>query len=123
MPDASTAVLDVFTEDATVNITCDVLEPSTMQGYNRCPRGVAKRAEEYLTSTGIADQAFFGPENEFFVFDDVRYGAAINGAFYSVDSSEASWNSSRAEKDGGNIGHRPGVKGGYFPVRRGFTAA
>jgi glutamine synthetase len=116
MPDASTAVLDVFTEDATVNITCDVLEPSTMQGYNRCPRGVAKRAEEYLKSTGIADQAFFGPENEFFVFDDVRYGAAINGAFYSVDSSEASWNSSRAEKDGGNIGHRPGVKGGYFPV-------
>ena len=116
MPDASTAVLDVFTEDATVNITCDVLEPNTMQGYNRCPRGVAKRAEEYLKSTGIADQAFFGPENEFFVFDDVRYGASINGAFYSVDSSEASWNSSRAEKEGGNIGHRPGVKGGYFPV-------
>ncbi len=116
MPDASSAVLDVFTEDATVIITCDVLEPSTMQGYNRCPRAVAKRAEAYLKSTGIADQAFFGPENEYFIFDDVRYGATINGAFYSVDSSEASWNSSRAEKEGGNIGHRPGVKGGYFPV-------
>ncbi len=116
MPDPSTAVLDVFTEDATVNITCDVLEPSTMQGYTRCPRAVARRAEEYLKSTGIADQAFFGPENEYFVFDDVRYGANINGAFYSVDASEASWNSSRSEKDGGNIGHRPGVKGGYFPV-------
>lgn len=116
MPDPSSAVLDVFTEDATVNITCDVLEPSTMQGYNRCPRTLAKRAEEYLKSTGIADQAYFGPENEYFIFDDVRYGANINGAFYSVDSSEASWNSSRAEKEGGNIGHRPGVKGGYFPV-------
>jgi glutamine synthetase len=116
MPDASSAVLDVFSEDATVNITCDVLEPSTMQGYTRCPRAVAKRAEEYLKSTGIADQAYFGPENEYFVFDDVRYGANINGAFYSVDSSEASWNSNRAEKEGGNIGHRPGVKGGYFPV-------
>jgi glutamine synthetase len=116
MPDASTAVLDVFTEDATVNITCDVLEPSSMQGYSRCPRSLAKRAEQYLKSTGIADQAFFGPENEFFIFDDVRYGASMNGSFYSVDSAEASWNSSRAEKEGGNIGHRPGVKGGYFPV-------
>jgi glutamine synthetase len=116
MPDPASAVLDVFTEDATVNITCDVLEPSTMQGYSRCPRAVAQRAEAYLKSTGIADQAFFGPENEYFIFDDVRYGSAINGSFYSVDSGEASWNSNRAEKEGGNIGHRPGVKGGYFPV-------
>ena len=115
MPDPSTAKLDVFTEDATINITCDVLEPSTMQGYSRCPRTLAKRAEAYLKSTGIADQAFFGPENEYFIFDDVRYGSSITG-FYSVDSSEASWNSNRAEKDAGNIGHRPGVKGGYFPV-------
>jgi glutamine synthetase len=116
MPDPATAVLDVFSEDATINITCDVLEPSSMQGYDRCPRSLAKRAEQYLKSTGIADQAFFGPENEFFIFDDVRYGATMNGAFYNVDSSEAAWNSSRAEKDGGNIGHRPGIKGGYFPV-------
>lgn len=116
MPDPATARLDVFSEDATVNISCDVLEPSTMQGYSRCPRTLAQRAEAYLRSTGIADQAYFGPENEFFIFDDVRYGSTINSGFYSVDSAEASWNSNRAEKDGGNIGHRPGVKGGYFPV-------
>ena len=116
MPDPATARLDVFSEDATINISCDVLEPSTMQGYSRCPRMLARRAEAYLKSTGIADQAFFGPENEFIIFDDVRYGSTINSGFYSVDSAEASWNSSRAEKDGGNIGHRPGVKGGYFPV-------
>jgi glutamine synthetase len=116
MPDPATAVLDVFSEDATVNIRCDVYEPTTMQGYSRCPRVLAKRAEEYLRSTGIADAAYFGPENEFFIFDDVRYGAQINGAFYRVDSSEAAWNSDRAEKDAGNIGHRPGIKGGYFPV-------
>jgi len=116
MPDPATARLDVFSEDATINISCDVLEPSTMQGYSRCPRTLAQRAEAYLKSTGIADQAFFGPENEFFIFDDVRYGSTINSGFYSVDSAEASWNSNRAEKDGGNIGHRPGVKGGYFPV-------
>ena len=116
MPDVNSAVLDVFSEDATVNIRCDVYEPSTMQGYDRCPRVLAKRAEEYLRSTGIADAAYFGPENEFFIFDDVRYGAQINGAFYRVDSSEAAWNSDRAEKDAGNIGHRPGIKGGYFPV-------
>jgi glutamine synthetase len=116
MPDAASAVLDVFTEDATVNIRCDVYEPNTMQGYNRCPRMLARRAEEYLKSTGIADKAFFGPENEFFVFDDVRYSAGINHGFYRVDSSEASWNSDFENKEVGNIGHRPGVKGGYFPV-------
>jgi glutamine synthetase len=116
MPDPATAVLDVFTEDATVNIRCDVLEPTTMQGYGRCPRILAKRAEEYLRSTGIADQAYFGPENEFFIFDDVRYGAGINSAFYTVDSAEASWNSGQQGRESGNIGHRPGIKGGYFPV-------
>jgi len=115
MPDADTAVLDVFSEDATVNIRCDVYEPSTMQGYIRCPRMLARRAEEYLKSTGIADTAYFGPENEFFIFDDVRYGNDIQGAFYSVDSSEAAWNSGLQTEDG-NIGHRPGLKGGYFPV-------
>jgi len=115
MPDASTAVLDVFTEDATVNIRCSVVEPSTMQPYGRCPRSTAARAMEYLKSTGIADDAFFGPENEFFVFDDVRYHADIQGAFYKVDSEEGSWNSG-SERDAGNVGHRPGVKGGYFPV-------
>ena len=102
------------TRPSTSPATCS--SPPRCRAIRRCPRTLAKRAEEYLKSTGIADQAFFGPENEFFVFDDVRYGANINGAFYSVDSSEASWNSNRAEKDGGNIGHRPGIKGGYFPV-------
>jgi glutamine synthetase len=115
MPDAASAVLDPFLEDTTVNIRCDVYEPSTMQGYTRCPRMTAKRAEEYLKSTGIADQAFFGPENEFFIFDDVRYGADMNGCFYKIDSDEGAWNS-RKEYENGNTGHRPGIKGGYFPV-------
>ena len=115
MPDPASAVVDVFTEDTTVNIRCNVYEPSTMQPYGRCPRSTAERAIEYLKSTGIGDDAYFGPENEFFVFDDVRYHADIQGAFYKVDSSEGSWNSG-SERDEGNIGHRPGVKGGYFPV-------
>jgi len=115
MPDAATAILDPFAEDVTVNISCDVIEPSTMQGYERDPRSLAKRAEAYLKSTGIADTAYFGPENEFFIFDDVRWGAEMKGAFYSIDSSEAGWNSEKMYEDG-NFGHRPGVKGGYFPV-------
>ena len=115
MPDTPTAVLDSFTEEATLNIRCDVVEPLTMKGYGRCPRSLAKRAEEYMRSTGIADEAFFGPENEFFIFDDVRWGAQMQGAFYTVESMEAAWHSAK-EYDEGNIGHRPGVKGGYFPV-------
>ncbi len=115
VPDSDTAVLDVFAEEATLNLRCDVVEPSTMQGYERDPRSAAKRAEAYMQSTGIADTAFFGPENEFFVFDDVRWGDDISGAFYKVESSEADWHSHK-EYEGGNIGHRPGVKGGYFPV-------
>ncbi len=115
MPDATTAVLDPFFEDKTLNLRCDVIEPSTMQGYERDPRSLAKRAEAYLKSTGIADTAYFGPENEFFIFDDIRWGSDISGAFYKIDSQEAGWNSERAYEDG-NFGHRPGVKGGYFPV-------
>jgi glutamine synthetase len=115
MPDPDSAALDPFAEDATLCITCDVIEPSTMQGYERDPRSLARRAEAYLKSTGIADQAFFGPENEFFVFDDVRWGAEMQGAFYNIDSSEAGWNSEKVYEDG-NFGHRPGIKGGYFPV-------
>ncbi|MGE0080331.1 MAG: glutamate--ammonia ligase [Thiohalomonadaceae bacterium] len=115
MPDASTAYLDPFTDEPTLNITCDIVEPATMQGYERDPRSVAKRAEEYLKSTGIADTAFFGPEPEFFIFDDVRWGADMSGCFVKIDSSEADWNSERVYPDG-NMGHRPGVKGGYFPV-------
>jgi len=115
MPDASSIVIDPFMEDTTVNLRCDVYEPTTMQGYARCPRMTAKRAEEYLKSTGVADQAFFGPENEFFVFDNVHYGNDMHGSFYRIDSEEGAWNS-RKEYENGNTGHRPGVKGGYFPV-------
>jgi glutamine synthetase len=115
MPDPDTAVLDIFTDDATVNIRCDVIEPATGQPYNRCPRSTAKRAMEYLKSTGIADEAFFGPENEFFIFDDVRYNHDMHTTYYQVDSQEGSWNTGTEFEDR-NIGHRPGVKGGYFPV-------
>jgi len=115
MPDTSTAVLDPFFDDATVIIRCDILEPHTMQGYDRDPRSIGKRAEAYLKSTGIADTAYFGPEPEFFIFDEVRWDDSINAAFYEIDSEEGSWNTSRMG-DEPNIGHRPGVKGGYFPV-------
>ncbi|MEN8130892.1 MAG: glutamate--ammonia ligase [Pseudomonadota bacterium] len=115
MPDASTAVMDPFFNDPTVILRCDIVEPTTMQGYERDPRSIAKRAEEYLKSTGIADTAFFGPEPEFFIFDDVRWGAEMKGAFYEIDSDESSWNSEKVFEQG-NIGHRPTVKGGYFPV-------
>jgi glutamine synthetase len=115
MPDAETAIMDPFSEEPSLILTCDIIEPATGQGYERDPRSVAKRAEAYLKSTGIADTAFFGPEPEFFVLDDVRWGADMSGAFYKVDSEEAEWNSERVYQDG-NIGHRPGLKGGYFPV-------
>jgi glutamine synthetase len=115
MPDATTAVIDPFFEDTTVNIRCDVIEPATMQGYERDPRSTARRAEAYLKSTGIADGALFGPENEFFIFDSVRSGSSLNGCFYEIDSTQGSWNSGKDYVEG-NKGHRPGVKGGYFPV-------
>jgi glutamine synthetase len=115
MPEESTAVMDPFSDENTLIVRCDILEPATMQGYERDPRSVTKRAEAYLKSTGVADTAYFGPEPEFFVLDDVRWGADMSGAFYKVDSDEADWNSERVFEDG-NMGHRPGVKGGYFPV-------
>jgi glutamine synthetase len=115
MPDISSAVLDPFTDETTLNITCDILEPVTMEGYSRDPRSIAKRAEAYLQSTGIADTAYFGPEPEFFVFDSVRWDDRMGSSFYAIDSEEASWSSGKEFADG-NIGHRPGVKGGYFPV-------
>ena len=115
MPDPDTAVLDIFTDDTQINIRCDVVEPATGQNYSLCPRSTAKRAIEYLASTGIADNAYFGPENEFFIFDDVRYNHDMHTTFYQVDSSEGSWNTG-ADLEDSNTGHRPGVKGGYFPV-------
>ena len=115
MPDPDTAVMDPFYEERTLNIRCDVVEPMTGEGYARCPRSAAKRAEAYLKSSGVGDTAYFGPEPEFFVFDDVRFGAEMSGAFYAIESDESSWASGKVFEDG-NIGHRPGVKGGYFPV-------
>jgi len=115
MPDPSTGVMDPFFEEKTFNIRCDVVEPSTGEGYERCPRSAAKRAEAYLNESGIGDTAYFGPEPEFFVFDDVKYSNEMKGAGFSIDSDEAGWNSSKSYEDG-NTGHRPGVKGGYFPV-------
>ncbi len=115
MPDPSTALLDPFMADATLIINCDVLEPHTMQAYSRDPRSVARRAEAYLKSTGIADTAYFGPEPEFFIFDSVRWQNDMGKVFFEVESEEAGWSSSK-RFEGGNSGHRPGIKGGYFPV-------
>jgi len=115
MPDDSTPVLDPFREETTLLLRCDIIEPSTMQRYERDPRSIAKRAEEYLGETGLGDEAFFGPEAEFFVFDDVRFKVGMSGSSYQIGSEEAAWESD-AEYEGGNMGHRPRVKGGYFPV-------
>ena len=115
MPDLSTAVLDPFYQDATLNIRCNVLDPNTGKDYDRCPRALAQRAEAHLQATGIADVVFFGPEPEFFIFDDVRWKTGINKAFYEINAEEGYWNSGKCI-EGGNIGHRPTIKGGYFPV-------
>jgi glutamine synthetase len=95
MPEPSTAVIDPFYEETTVNLRCDVIEPMTLQGYERDPRSLAKRAEAYLKSTGIADSALFGPENEFFIFDKVTSSSGMNGCAYEVDSYEGAWNSGK----------------------------
>ncbi|MFM1897469.1 MAG: hypothetical protein RLZZ385_2543 [Pseudomonadota bacterium] len=115
MPDDSTAVMDPFADEAQVNVRCDVIEPKTMQGYNRDPRSVGRRAEEYLKSTGIGDAAYFGPEPEFFIFDDVKWHIDMSGSFFKITAEEAAWVSGD-EIEGGNLAHRPRVKGGYFPV-------
>lgn len=115
MPDASSAVMDPFSEESTMILICDVIEPDTMQGYTRDPRSVAKRAEAFIQASGLADVAYFGPENEFFVFDDVRWGNEMSGSYVKIDSKEAAWNTGK-EYEEGNMGHRPAVKGGYFPV-------
>ncbi len=114
MPEAGSAVLDPFFEETTVNIRCDVIEPATMQGYERDPRSLGKRAEAYLKSTGIADGALFGPENEFFIFDSVRYTNDMHGSSYSIDSQQGAWNSNTEFADG-NKGHRPGRQGRLLP--------
>jgi len=115
MPDCSTAVMDPFTAQPQLIIFCDIHEPLSGQPYNRDPRSVAKKALAYMGSAGIGDTAYFGPEAEFFVFDDVRFENGMNRSFYEIDSEEGPYNSGDV-MEGGNIGHRPGIKGGYFPV-------
>uniref|UniRef100_A0A914YET6 Glutamine synthetase n=1 Tax=Panagrolaimus superbus TaxID=310955 RepID=A0A914YET6_9BILA len=109
LPDTASAYVDPFYADPTIVISCDILDPATMQPYGRCPRGIAKRAEAYLKSSGIAETAFFGPEPEFFIFDSVRFANEMGHTFFQVDSEEAAWNSG-AKYDGANSGYRPGVK-------------
>lgn len=115
IPDAASAKLDPFCADPTLSLTCSVVEPITKKPYDRDPRGLALKAEEYLKSTGIADTAYFGPEAEFFVFDDVRFSQSHYGNFYQIDSVEAEWNMGRDEGDA-NLAHKLKHKGGYFPV-------
>ncbi len=115
MPDAKTAKLDPFCKDQTLSLICDIVDPITKQPYSRDPRGIAKKAETYLKSTGLADTAFYGPEAEFFIFDDVRFGQNEYSGHFSVDSDEAEWNTGRYE-DGNNTGYKIRHKAGYFPV-------
>lgn len=115
IPDPATAQLDPFMEDPTLFMQCDVIEPSDGKGYDRDPRSIAKRAEAHLRSSGLGDVAYFGPEPEFFIFDSVRWNNDMSGCFFKVDSEEGSW-SAGLKIEGGNTGHRPAVKGGYFPV-------
>jgi len=115
-PDIETAFLDPFTADATVIVICDVYDIYKNELYERCPRSIAKKTLKYLEEAGIGDEAFFGPENEFFIFDDVQIWTGVNQSGYRVDSEEGQWNESTSFGDYGNMGHRPGTKGGYFPV-------
>ena len=115
MPDDEASLIDPFTEETTVIVRCNIVEPMTGLGYERDPRSIALRAEEYLQTTGFGDIAYFGPEPEFFIFDQVKHGCDMSGAFYKIYSEEAAW-STGDSFEGGNLGHRPGVKGGYFPV-------
>lgn len=114
IPDPNTMFVDPFIEAPTLSLICDVYEPATKEKYSRCPRNIVQKANAYLNSTGIADTAYFGPEAEFFVFDDVRFDSKPNGSFYVVDSNEGKWNSGREESP--NLGYKPRYKEGYFPV-------
>ena len=114
-PDPDTAFIDPFFDAVTVVVTCDIIEPSTLQGYERDPRSIARRAEEYLKSTGIGDTAYFGPEPEFFVFDEVKWSVGMSGVSHEIVAEEAAWSTNK-DYEWGNMGHRPRVKGGYVPV-------
>lgn len=115
MLDTTSAYVDPFYAEKTICVHCSVVEPDTGEAYARDPRGTAEKAEAYLKSSGIGDVAYMGPEAEFFLFDDVRFSNSINKVSYEVDATDASWNTD-TEYEMGNMGHRPGLKGGYFPV-------
>jgi glutamine synthetase len=115
LPDPTTAVIDPFRQHKTLNLTFFVHDPLTGEAYTRDPRNISRKAEEYLRGTGIADTAFFGPEAEFYIFDDVRFETSQHESYFHIDSVEGAWNTGRAE-DGGNLGYKQRYKGGYFPV-------
>ncbi len=115
MPDPATAVIDPFCAQPTLVIFCDIIEPATGEGYSRDPRSVAKRAEAYVSYTGLGDTVYIGPEAEFFVFDDVKWKVAMNKVSYEIDDIEGPYNTDKSYESG-NLGYRPAVKGGYFPV-------
>ncbi|MBD0865796.1 MAG: type I glutamate--ammonia ligase [Rhodobacteraceae bacterium] len=115
MPDTESSYVDPFYAEKTLCLHCSVVEPDTGEAYERDPRGTAEKAEAYLKSSGIGDVAYFGPEAEFFLFDNIQYSNAINKVSYEVDATDASWNTD-TKYEMGNMGHRSGVKGGYFPV-------
>lgn len=117
VPDIETAFLDPFTADVTIVVICDVYDIYKEEMYAKCPRSIAKKALAHLKNSGLADEAYFGPENEFFVFDDVKIQDSINCSYFHVDSEEGEWNSNKNYEDSFNTAHRPGIKGGYFPVQ------
>jgi glutamine synthetase len=114
MPDPTTAVIDPFCKDTTISLICDIMDPITKETYSRDPRNIAKKAEAYLKSTGIGDVVYFGPEPEFFIFDDIRYDQTQHSGYYFLESVEGQWNTGREE--GPNLGYKPRYKEGYFPV-------
>jgi glutamine synthetase len=114
IPDPDSARIDPFLKDPTLVMICDVVDPVTRENYSRDPRNIAKKAEAFLKASGIADVAYFGPEAEFFVFDDIRFDSTENACYYFVDSAEGQWNTGRSE--GPNLGYKPRYKEGYFPV-------
>jgi glutamine synthetase len=114
MPDPTSAVMDPFTKEPTLSLVCNIADPVTHQPYSRDPRHIAQKAEAYVKSTGIADEAFFGPEAEFFIFDNIRYDQTTNAGFYHIDSQEGQWNT--GSENGQNLGYKPRYKEGYFPV-------
>ncbi|MFW9612101.1 MAG: glutamine synthetase beta-grasp domain-containing protein, partial [Fluviibacter sp.] len=116
IPDPASAYIDPFYDETTLVLTCDVVDPTDGRGYDRDPRSIAKRAEAYLKSSGLGDTAFFGPEPEFFIFDGVEWSVDMSGCNLKIHSAEASWGAGEKNEGNGATGHRPGVKGGYFPV-------